>query len=282
MNQSVIRAVGLLEHLAMLKGPASLKDLAGIAGLDKATAYRLLTSLREKNLVQRVDNNKYGLGPACVFFAEAFRDNFTIRERFGPHVKKLVELTGESAFYCERFQENSCVTIERWESPNQTRTMSETGVVRPLYSGCSGQAILAMLPEKEMQTAISGKPLVRYTRFSPTSIMQLRRKIIDTRRHGYAVSIQERTLFTSGVAAPIFDHSSVIGSLGILGPNERVQATGIEKIGQIVREIANKLSEELGFSPNNHSVYQSASGIWKDYSPTQKQRLKIGRRAKIG
>jgi DNA-binding IclR family transcriptional regulator len=215
--------------------------------MDKATTYRLLTSLREKNLVQRIgDGALYGLGPACVFFAEAFRENFTIRERVQPHVKKLVGLTGESAFYCERFQRNFCVTVERWESPFQTRTMTETGLVRPLYSGCSGQAILAMLPAEEINEIISDKPLVRYTPFTPGSMKQLRKKIDDIVRRGYAVSIQERTLYTTGVAAPIFDHRSVIGSLGILGPKERVAATGIEKIGQIVGEIAGNLSEELG------------------------------------
>ena len=218
-----------------------------MTGMDKATTYRLLTSLREKNLVQRIgDGALYGLGPACLFFAEAFRENFTIRERVQPHVKKLVELTGESAFYCERFQRNSCVTVERWESPYQTRTMTETGLVRPLYSGCSGQAILAMLPAEEINEIISDKPLVRYTAFTPGSMKQLRRKTEDIVRRGYAVSIQERTLYTTGVAAPIFDHRSVIGSLGILGPKERVAATGIDKIGRIVREIADNLSEELG------------------------------------
>ena len=241
--------------MAALKKPASLKDLAGIAGMDKATTYRLLTSLREKNLIQRIgDTAMYGLGPACVFFAEAFRDNFTIRERVQPHVKKLVELTGESAFYCERFQQKFCVTVERWESPYQTRTMTETGVVRPLYSGCSGQAILAMLPEEEITANISVKPLVRYTAFTPCSIKQLRKKIEDIVRLGYAVSIQERTLYTTGVAAPIFDYRSVIGSLGVLGPKERVAATGIEKIGRIVREIAGNLSGELGFGRRDHSA----------------------------
>jgi len=53
----------------------------------------------------------------------------------------------------------------------------------------------------------------------------------DLTRCGYAVSVQERTLYTSGVAAPIYDHRQVIGSLGILGPNDRIQAAGIEKIG---------------------------------------------------
>lgn len=260
MNRSVIRAIGLLEHLAALKRPASLKDLAGVAGMDKATTYRLLTSLRQKNLVQRIGSESlYGLGPACVFFAEAFRDNFTIRERVRPRVKRLVELTGESAFYCEKFNEAWCVTVERWESPYQTRTLSETGVLRPLYSGCSGQAILAMLPEPEVMANISVKPLVRYTPFTPNSVKQLRKKIEDIKRCGYAVSIQERTLYTSGVAAPIYDHRQVIGSLGILGPNERIQATGVEKIGQIVREIANQLSMELGFIPDRRRFPLTAS-----------------------
>lgn len=246
-NNSVIRAVGLLECLVKLKKPTSLGELAAKTGLDKATAHRLLRTLAKKRLVQRVNNDgTYGLGPACLFFAEAYRKCFTARDIVLPYLEKLVEITGETAIYCERYKHTLCVTIERWESPYETRTTSETGIARPLYSGCSGQAILAMLPDEEVKSILRKKPLVRYTTFTPRTVGQLLRKLSATKSRGYAVSIQERNLFTAGVAAPIFDERSVIGSLAAIGPKERIEKTGVEKLGQTVRAMAKTISEKLG------------------------------------
>lgn len=51
--QSVARAVGLLQELARLGRPASLAELAASAGLERTTAWRLLTTLEACGLVDR-------------------------------------------------------------------------------------------------------------------------------------------------------------------------------------------------------------------------------------
>lgn len=256
MNASVIRAIDLLEVLAKEKKPTPLKDLAAAAKLDKATAYRLLSSLLKRGLVHKPgDGGLYSLGPAFLLFAEAFRKSLAIREKVLPHLRGLVEDTEETAIYCERFQRDSCVTVERWDSPHQTRTFSETGLPRPLSVGSSGQAILAMLPESEIVAIISGKPPLRYTPFTPTSRGRLLKKIEETRRRGYSVSIQERNLYTAGIAAPVFNDRSVLGSLSVIGPAERIKQNGIETIGRSVLKTARKLSMELGFREENAQLF---------------------------
>lgn len=53
MNDSVRKAIQLLEELARFKKPVPLRDLAHSTHLNKATAFRLLNSLREKGFVQK-------------------------------------------------------------------------------------------------------------------------------------------------------------------------------------------------------------------------------------
>jgi DNA-binding IclR family transcriptional regulator len=249
MNSSVIKAINLLEELAKSKTPVTLKDLALSLRLDKATAYRLLNSLREKGLVQKTgDYGCYGLGPKLLVFAEEYRKSFTMRDMVVPYLEQLVHATGETAIYCERFQYDSCVTIERRESPHRTRTVIETGIPRPLYMGSSAFAILAMLPQEDILSILSTKTLEGSTPFTITSQKGILKKTEETKRRGYAVSIQERYSYTAGVAAPIFLDRNVIGSIAVIGPAERIKATGVEKIGRSVRRIADQLSTELGCS----------------------------------
>jgi IclR family acetate operon transcriptional repressor len=245
MNGSVTRAVNLLEEMARNKKPVALKELARNTRLNKATAYRLLHSLWQKGLVQKIgDHGFYALGPKLLVLAEDYRQNFTMRDRVLPHLEQLVRVTGETAIYCERFQDDSCVTIERRESPHQTRTIIETGLPRPLYVGSSALVILAMLPQKEISSILSA---AASDKAAPGGDLQkqIAKKIGEIRRQGYAVSIQERYSYTAGVAAPVFLESRVVGSLAVIGPTQRIKATGIETIGKAVRKIADHLSVEL-------------------------------------
>jgi DNA-binding IclR family transcriptional regulator len=105
-----------------------------------------------------------------------------------------------------------------------------------------------MLPREEIVSILRTTALRKYTPFTPSSEKQVLKRIEEIRRRGYAVSIQERYLYTAGVAAPCFLNQNVIGSLAVIGPAERIKAMGIEKVGKTVKRIADQLSTELGHS----------------------------------
>jgi len=247
MNNSVVKAIQLLEELSQARQPVALKDLARRTRLNKATAYRMLNALCQKDLAQKAGlRGVYALGPKLLMLAEEYRRNFTMRDRVLPYLEKLVRATGETAIYCERYEPDGCVTIERRESPHQTRTVIETGVPRPLYAGSSALAILAMLPQDEILSVLRKRPLEKFTPYTLVSVNQILKKLEAVRRDGYAVSVQERYSFTAGIAAPCVLGHNVFGSLAVIGPTERIKATGVEKIGRIVRSIALDLSAAHG------------------------------------
>ena len=244
MNSSVDRAIRIIELLNQIGRPTPLKDVAKAANLNKATAYRLLRSLCDKGLVQNVSaSGSYALGPACLTFAEGFRKSFTMRDRVLPFLEKLVFVTGETGIYCERYGFDSCVTVERWDSPHDTRTFSGTGIIRPLTVGASALAILAMLPKTEILSVIdSTKSNGRNLLPSAAGTME---KTNEVNARGYSISMRERDLDTGGIAAPVFDDRSVVGSLAIIGPVDRMKRSGIQKLGKQVQRIAAEFTREL-------------------------------------
>src|SRR5262249_8485788 len=67
--QSVARAAGLLQQLAVLGRPASLAELAAARGLERTTAWRLLTTLEACGLVDRdssSDGFRVGFGTVAI------------------------------------------------------------------------------------------------------------------------------------------------------------------------------------------------------------------------
>jgi len=245
MNNSVDRALRIVELLNQLGRPTALKDVAKAASLNKATAYRLLRSLCDRGLVQNVgDSGSYALGPACLTFAEGFRKSFTMRDRVLPFLEKLVMVTAETGIYCERYGFDSCVTVERWDSPHDTRTFSGTGIIRPLTVGASALAILAMLPKTEILSVIdSTKSNGRSS--TPAGSRLIVEKANEVKARGYSISMRERDLDTGGIAAPVFDDRSVVASLAIIGPVDRMKRSGIQKLGRQVQRIAAEFTREL-------------------------------------
>ena len=235
-----------MEILAERGKATALKEIANAASLNKVTTHRLLRSLCEGGAVQTIgENGHYALGPAVLRYAEAFRKSLTIRDRVLPYLEKLATLTKETAIFCERYGEAACVTVETWDSPHDTRTFSGTGIVRPLTAGSSALAILAMLAEKEILSIVGSRKLIQPTAFAPSTSKQLLAKVKETKKLGYAISMRERDLDTGGIAAAVFSDQSVIGSIAVIGPVDRMERNGIQNIGKQVRTVAGELTGEI-------------------------------------
>jgi IclR family acetate operon transcriptional repressor len=108
-------------------------------------------------------------------------------------------------------------------------------------------AILAFLPQEEIDRILSKARTPRLTPWSIVKPDQIRKKIVEVRARGYAVGIRERTPTTNAVAAPVFDSQGVIATLAIVAPAERLTRKACEQMGPIVRDLALRLSEEMGF-----------------------------------
>src|SRR5215510_13959772 len=97
--QSVARAVGLLRQLAVLGRPASLGELASACGLERTTAWRLLTTLEACGLVDREsssDGFRVGFGTVAIASA-ALSDGAALASRVRPDLRRLCMATGEAA-----------------------------------------------------------------------------------------------------------------------------------------------------------------------------------------
>jgi DNA-binding IclR family transcriptional regulator len=131
--------------------------------------------------------------------------------------------------------------------PDDAVQILEVGATIPWHACALGHAMVAALPEAEVDTMLA-QPLRALTGRTRTSPEALRKALGTVLDKGFAVENQEANVGDGGIAAAIFDHGGrAVGSLGVVGPAERLlQRQAKARLSRAVVETARAVSRDLG------------------------------------
>lgn len=227
---------------------ASLKELVQATSLNKSTILRLMNPLVEKRIViKEGDTGTYRLGLRILEWAEAYLSGAELAHIAWPHLRALVDATGETAFLVV-YDDGDAVYLAKVESPNKIRLSSNIGTRTPAYTTANGKAILAFLPEAEVNRVIA-RGLRPLTPFTVTDSDVLKQQLDEVRARRYAFDDRENVPDARCVGAPIFDfRGQVAGGISLAGPAHRIDLDRVDALAQLVMEAADAISRELGWS----------------------------------
>jgi DNA-binding IclR family transcriptional regulator len=244
---AVERAARLLFAFTSERPALTLGDLARQAGLSKSTARRLLLTLERVGLVA-VDARAglYRLGTRCLELGAAAQASIDLRTRALPVMRRLADEAGESAYLMVP-RETEAVCVEIVEARRGPRVLfTEVGTAFPLHTGAAPRALLAALPDAVASRVLAG-PLRAFTAHTRTDPARLRDDVAETRRAGYAVSVEELVPGFAGIGAAIRDHrQEAIGALSISGLKERFVGPERDGLARAVVEAAREISRAMG------------------------------------
>lgn len=218
--KSVVKAFAVLQSFGPDAEELVIADVARAAGLDNATAFRLLNTLVSLGYVEKVpDSRRFRLTFKCLdlgFNAIARSD---IRSLGRPLLRSLVNDRIEAASIGV-LDGHEIVYVERIQAGLQRLAVDvRVGNRVPAFSSALGRAILAHLPlddERAILEASSPRPLTQYTL---VDIDRLLSEIAKVRRDGYAVSDQETVTGLRVLAAPITDVDGIpIAAMSVAAP----------------------------------------------------------------
>lgn len=246
-TQSIQRAVAMLEAFTDERPAWSVSDLAEQVGLNRTTAYRLLTALESAEYVLRDPaTDSYRLGSGLIALGGRAQRANPVRAIALPELNTLAAVTGETATL-EILQSGEMVIIEEIPGEFVTSGSQHIGSRWPVYATSTGKAILAYMPAEEGKAILSG-PLLALTEKTMTAAGQLRACLAEIRRLGYAVADEELEMGFVAVGAPLFDVSGrPVAAISLGGTLTRMTAGRIPEIGAQVRTAAARISYRLGY-----------------------------------
>lgn len=221
-STSLQKACRLLRALSDTRN-ARLTDLATAAGVDKASALRLLETLMAEGMVERDATTKaFSPGREWLTLQSASQRRLDMRPLARPALIRLANTFEDSAILSvPSGWESVCLELRLGTFPIRANYL-DIGSRRPLGVGAGSLALLAALPDDEIEAVLDciGPSLKRYPLIDADL---LRRHVETTRARGYAVllDVVVERMGGIGIALPGPD-GYPLGALSIAALNERI------------------------------------------------------------
>lgn len=247
---AVHRTLDIIETL-IDKRSLTVSDISRQFNIPKSSAYAILQTLKSRGYVEKDADDKYSLSFRLFSLGATLVDNLDLRTEVHALLEELTrkaEVTGHIAIRDGGF----AVYIDKVEVLAALRLTTWVGKHMHLHSTSIGKALLAYLPEKEIDRIIKEYKLGSLTPKTITDPMQLKEELARVRAQGYAVSNEENEIGVRGVAAPIFNgRREVVASVNLGASKLQISGKDVPRFGALVRAYALKMSVQLGYRITN-------------------------------
>lgn len=246
--QSAERIFQVMEVLAD-NGEMGLMELSAMLGLHKSTVHRLLMSLIYMGYAKQDETTqKYMLSYKVVNMASKVLDRTDVLQVAKPYMERLSDLSGETVHLVQR-EENNILYIYKIEAKVGTiRMVSHVGMVHPMYCSGVGKAIMATLPEEEIQKIWNESIIEKKTDKTITDYARMQEVLSEVRENGYALDDEENEKGVRCIAACLYGHQKEVKyAFSISGPTSRMTKERVKELSVDMLKVQKELSRELGY-----------------------------------
>jgi DNA-binding IclR family transcriptional regulator len=244
--QSVDRAGRILELLAST-GEVGVTEIAAFLGVHKSTAFRLVTALEVRDLVeQNGERGKYRLGSGILRLAGAMIARLDVVSEARPICRDLAARTGETVNLAV-LSDGAVLYLDQVAGPTAVQLHNWIGQRVPAHATANGRVLLGGLTDDQVRRLV-GSDLPQYTPATLSTPAELIAALDETRRDGFAVAVDELEVGLTAVAAPVRSlHGDIVASLSVSGPSFRLAVEGTDTVIDAVRSAGAQVSARMGW-----------------------------------
>lgn len=248
-SPAVSRALAVLSALEEASGvPQTLSEIARTVGIAKSSASNICAVLERERMIHRTPGG-YRLGMRTAELGGAFaaqfnqvREFFTVVEEdplLSGHVVQIATFDAPDAIYLARHEGRA----ERLGTPLGSRL--------PLVYCAVGNAMLATLPEIEVERLVESAPTAPRTSHSTRRPEDLLAKIRAAQERGFAIDRGESFEGIHGVAAPLepWRPGDPLMAIGVALPSGEADEGEVAEVGRAVLRAAARLTNPLARRP---------------------------------
>ena len=240
---TVGKALDVLEQVAGWGAPVRFADLLAQSPYPKATLYRLLQTLtRQGMLAFDAERGTYAAGLRLVRLAHGAWAQSSLAPLARPFLDRLAAATGETV-HLAQLDQGQVLYVDKRNAARPVEMFSQAGKVGPAYCTGVGKAMLAYLPEAELEAALARQSFHRFTATTLTTPQALRDALQAIRAQGYALDREEHEAGIICIAAPVLSRAGrVLGALSVTSTTGRTDLAALEALSGQVKATAAEIA----------------------------------------
>lgn len=253
-SKSLQKALRILIYMGD-HGPAlGVTQLASGLSLNKTTVHRLLNAMEKFDLIERnPESDRYRLGLKLHELGTRAVESRTLRTEAHRFLLELSRASHETVSLAVPGP-GGVLCLDRVDSRDSIITVrTPVGARFPAHCTAAAKAILAFLPEEEVDAILSIMGLTSYTAHTMTTVAEVKKNLREVAQRGYALDSQETERGLSGVAAPVWSRNGrVIAAVGMAGPTPRFRGKELLRKIALTKETTAKISASLGHNDSSN------------------------------
>ncbi|WP_160724762.1 IclR family transcriptional regulator [Bacillus sp. USDA818B3_A] len=252
--QSVQSGLQILQLFTIEKPVWGITEIANLLGMKKSSVSRLVSDLVVEGFLQK-EGNKYSLGFSLLSISGVITSHLEIHRESKDVLKKLVSDLGESA-HVAILEGKEITYVHKVECANPVPLLSSIGKKNPVSCTSSGKVLLAFQKKNVIDSMISdGLPQMGPN--SQTDPWVFINQLIDIKKQGYSICIDEMHENAVSIAAPVRDYTGeVVAAVSVVGTRDRIQNDNFNRFIDRTKEAANEVSLRLGYIPDKEWTVQ--------------------------
>lgn len=236
--KSATRTLDIIEYVVSRGRPLVAQEISEALGIPVSSLSYLLGTLVEREYLSRT-GRRYASGPGLARL-QAQTPVFSLAETVAPLVRTLrIQLNETASFFVRNGWEVEALATET--SEQALRYAVRTGSRAALHGFSAGKALLAAMPDAEVEAYLAGSERVAFTPSTIVGADGLRAEIAQVRRTGIAYTREEHTpgIIGMGRAARIDDE--VVGAFSVAIPAVRFDAAVERRAADLLTRAADLL-----------------------------------------
>lgn len=247
---AIHRTLDIMETLIEQRA-LTVSDISRQFSIPKSSAYAILQTLKSRGYVEKDADDRYSLSFRLFSLGATLVDNLDVRTEVHSLLEELTRKAGITGHIAIR-DGGYAVYIDKVEVLDAVRVTTWVGKRMPLHSTSIGKALLAYLPEKDIDRILSDHPLRRLTPKTIVNPTALKEQLAKLRAQGFTSCSEENEIDVRSVAAPIFNGTQkVVAAVNLGASTLQMRGKDVPRLGALVGAYAMKMSAQLGYRPAN-------------------------------
>jgi IclR family KDG regulon transcriptional repressor len=242
---AIDKCFAILDLFARLKKPLGVSEISKALNYNKSTVFNMVHTLNDLGVLEKSGENKFQFGMQIYTLGKTAGRSSELISTVHPYLEKINQETKLSTFLGIRSGLRA-VIIDKADTAFDIKIYSEIGMKIPLLAGAGGKALLAQLPDAEVDDILAKNELKQFAPNSCVNKKRYKNMVMKARREGIAVDMEEYIEGIRGFAVPLnINRANTQVAIWTVGLRRQINDDDIPRYSEYLKEIVREIEIRL-------------------------------------